>query len=459
MEGIFKKYIVSNFQRKLFSIFAALAIWLFVNNSITSTRVFTRVPIRVVNLPVDTTIRGLMPNGVLERKLTLTITGTKDVIDRIDSQDFEVVIDASDKGTEWVVQLSKKNIVSLNPDIELMHNITYISHSEFLIHLSKLITEKIPIFVLPPKGESPEGYQFLDIWPQKLYQIVSGAEEDVKKLQEDGLEITFDLSNVSKDDLDALADSQEETCEEVSFLIPESWKKIRIPFLNNSLQLMNGQDAKQLRIDFLRKSMLQLQAPVPVRIYFPVSLLGKINPETLSLHSGGVLESHSDVMLVSSSLFVNDVSRLFLDIVQDRLEIVLVPEQRGKEYAFSWQVQFIEPNKLEDIYVESMLPFSQNSDPTKKMNTTKMNPKTATYQGMTSVNPLTRHHQLLREKYLRARFRGYMQKFQLLYGKDDPFEIDISVDSGKVYVNGLGALQPFVAEAEEQSWQTDKKNS
>jgi len=446
MEGIFKKLIVGNFQRKLFSVFVALAIWIFVNNSITSTRVFTRVPIRVVNLPADKTIRGLMPNGVLERKMTITLTGTKDVIDRLDSQDFEVVIDASDKGDEWVVQVSKKNIVSLNPDIELMHNITHLSHSEFVIHLSKLITEKVPIFMLPPKGEPPEGYQFLDIWPQKLYQVVSGPEEDVKSLQEQGLEITFDLGNVSKEDLDALSGGAEDTPDEVSFIVPDSWKKVRIPFLNNSLQLVNGQEAKQLRIDFLRKSILQLDVRIPVRIYYPTPLLDKINPESLSLRSGGLLTDEKGVMILATPLYVNDVSRLFLDIVKDRLEVVLVPEQIDKKFAFSWQVQFIEPDQLEDSYILHMMP-TQKVEQTRYGMMTPGASTNATINTPSLINPLARQHQVLREKYLRARFREYTQRFLLLYGKDDPFEIDITVENHKVYVNGKGISHPFVAES------------
>ncbi|MGR3951858.1 MAG: hypothetical protein QRY74_02955 [Chlamydia sp.] len=434
MDGNFKKLIVGDFQRKLFSLFIAIAIWIFVNNSITSTRVFARVPVRIVNLPADKTIRGLMPNGILDRRMTITLTGTKDVIDRLDSQDFEIVIDTSDKGDEWVVQVSKKNIVSLNPDVELIHNIAHLSHSEFVIHLSKLVTEKVPVFISPPKGEPPEGYQVLDIWPQKLSQVVSGPEEDVKILQQQGIEITFDLSAVSKDELDSLTDDQKNGADEVSFLVPESWKKVRIPFLNNSLQLLNSQESKQLRIDFLRKSILPLEIKLPVRIYYPTTLLDKVNPETLFLMEGGLLAVENGVMILSTPLYVHDVSRLFLDIVKDRIELVLVPKQTDKKTLFSWQVQFIEPDQLENMYILHMMP-TQKNDHFILGNFPLPAPQL--------LNSLARQHQISREKYLRMRFREYMQSFLLLRAKDDPFELDIVVDQNQVHVFGREDIRSF----------------
>ncbi len=439
MEGLFKKLIVDNFQKKFFSLLAAVAIWIFVNNSITSTKVFTRVPIRVVNLPVDKTIRGLMPNGVLERKMTITLTGTRDVIDRLDSQDFEVVIDASDKGDEWVVQVSKKNLVSLNPDIELMHNITHLSHGEFVIHLSRLITEKIPVYIMPPKGEPPEGYQFLDIWPQKLFHVVSGPEEDVKRLQEQGLEICFDLSTVSKDDLDSLSGDSPQAPDEVSFIVPESWKKVRIPFLNNSLQSINGQEAKHLRIDFLRKSLLQIDLRVPVRIFYPVSTINRINPQVLSLEALGIIMNDRSVSLIDSPLYVSDVSRLFLDIVKDRIEVVIVPELRDNTYLFSYQVQFIDPKVLEDEYILRMMPpvtapaveASSGGAMQRMLSKTQASKSSPT---VPMLNSYARQHQAMRENFLRTRFREYMQRFQLLFGKSERFEVDFSVNDGKVTI-------------------------
>ena len=137
-----------------------------------------------------------MPDGILDKRMTLTLTGNKDVLDHLNPQDFEIVLDASDKGDEWIAKISKNNIVSLNPDIHLLHAIQQVSHPELIVRLCPLVTRKIPVFVQPPQDEAPEGYQFLDVWPQKLYQTVSGPEDEVKKLQEEGLELDFDLTQI-----------------------------------------------------------------------------------------------------------------------------------------------------------------------------------------------------------------------------------------------------------------------
>ena len=324
MAHFFKKYFLENIQRKLFALLCALVIWFTINSSITSTRVFTRVPVRIVNLPADKTIRGLMPNGMLDRKLSLTLTGTRVVIEKLDSTDFEVVIDAADKGDEWVVQITKKNLVSLNPDVELLHNISSVSHSEFVIHLCRLVTEKVPVLVLPPRGEPPEGYQLLDVWPQKLYHVISGPEEDVKRLQEQGLEITFDISSITKEELDLLRSDEYGDTDEVSFYVPESWKRVEIPFLNNSTQMLNGQDAKNLRIDFLREDLMPIEEKIPVRIFYPPNLLNEFNPQTLSIIPSEYVTIDNKVALINTRLYVKDVSKLFLDIVRNRMEILSI---------------------------------------------------------------------------------------------------------------------------------------
>ncbi len=166
-------FFLENWQRKLIALISATVIWLLVNHSITSTRVIPNVPIRIVNLPSDKTVQGLLPNGLLSKRVTLTVSGSKDVVDQLEPGDLEIIIDASNKGDEWIVQVSKKNLVGLNPDIDLLRNITQVTHNEFIIKLSRLITDKIPVMILPPIGEPPQGYQFLDIWPQRLTHTVS----------------------------------------------------------------------------------------------------------------------------------------------------------------------------------------------------------------------------------------------------------------------------------------------
>jgi hypothetical protein len=324
------------------------------------------------------------------------------------------VIDSSDKGEEWVVQVTKRNLVSLNPEIELVQNISQVSNSELIIHLVPLITEKIPVFIAVPKGEPPEGYQFLNVWPQKLSHTVSGPEEDVKRLQEVGLDWHFDLSSITKDELDALKSEDVVAKDEVSFVVPENWKKVEIPFLNDAVQHINGPEARHLRIDFLRKELLPIEEPVSVRLFYPMSTIDTLNPETLFLKEGGLLKKTNGVMIVERPLYVNEVSRSFLDLVRNRIEIVVVPMLKNGDLTFRWDIQFIDPHALEETYVSRLLSKEHPSEP-----------------HLGGAN-LLKQHILQQEQYLRLRFRDYMQKFRLFRMKGEFFSMSISSENGKV---------------------------
>jgi hypothetical protein len=402
MERLLKKIFVDNLQRKLIALFSAICIWFLVHHSITATRTFTHIPIRVVQLPSDKTIRGLMPNGILDRKLTLTLTGTKDMIERIEPGDFEVVIDAAGKPDEWIVQVAKKNLVSLNPDIDLVHNVTDLSQSEFVLRLSRLLTDKIPIYIAKPRGEPPEGYQFLDIWPQKLTHVVSGPEEDVKALQARGIELTFDLNDISRDDLDALVSEDPKQPDEVSYYVPESWKRVMIPFLHDMKQEINGPESKNLRIDFLRKELLALDRNMPIRVFYPLPTLAAINPQNHPFVPGENCVLNNGVVVLQQELFADDVSRLFLDIVRDNLEIVIIAQEKKPTEPLDSSVEFIGPQQLEETYVNLL--FSASREATGKESAA-----------------LNQSH---REQYLRQRFRDYMQRFRLFASKDKPLEIE-----------------------------------
>src|SRR5580704_12492526 len=158
MESMIKGLFINNWQRKLVAILAAIVIWLLVDHSITDTKTIPNVSMRIVNLPPEKTILGLLPNGILTKRVTLTLTGSKDVVDELEAGDLEVVLDASvANNDEWIVQINKKNLLSLNPDIDLSHSINQVEHSEQIIKLSRLITAKIPINVQSPTGDPPPG--------------------------------------------------------------------------------------------------------------------------------------------------------------------------------------------------------------------------------------------------------------------------------------------------------------
>ena len=408
METFIINLFTKNWQRKLFSILAAVLIWTVVNSSITDEKTFTRVPIRIANLPPKKTIRGIMPDGVLDKRMVLTITGNKDVLSHINPQDFEVVLDASDKGDEWVANISKNNIVNLNRDIDLLHAIQKISHPELIIHLCPLITRKVPVFVRPPQDEAPEGYQFLDVWPQKLFQTVSGPEDEVKKLQEEGLELDFDLTQISAEQLKALRSEDED---EVSFFVPDSWKKVRIPFLHDAEQSLNSPEARQLRIDFLHKAILPVDWPIPIRLFFPRATLSTLNPATLILQPNSLIKADKGVCNMVKRLYVGEVSRLFLDVIRDRIEIVVVPISKDQAVEFHWSVLFVDPKRLEEVYVTLALASELDTD--------------TRAEGGNAL----RQHLVDRERFFRIRFQNYLRRFQLLKEKGSPLSLAIAEDS------------------------------
>lgn len=407
-----KQFFFGHLPQKIFAVVAACAIWVYVNTSITTQKVFQKMPIRVVNLPPDRTIRGLMPNGLLEKRLTVTLVGKKELLDVLNRDDFEIVIDAADKGDEWIVKLDRRNLTPINPDIDFFHSVTKLEHNEFIMKLSKLVTERVNVFFRQPKGEAPEGYQFLDIFPQRITHTVTGPEEDVRKLQEEGLELTLDLNNVTKEELDDLTSAEMEGTDEVSFLIPDSWKKVSIPFLGGMKQEINSPEAKQLRIDFLRKELIPLERDIPIWVYYPPEATKRLNPQVYPLKLSRWVVLRDDLTFIRRPLFAGNVNRDFVDIVRDRLQIVVTADPDGKS-TLHWEVDFVDPRQLEERYVKRLLL------------TGKVNDKSSNMPVVSTQSSSYRMHMQLRERFLRNRFREYMQRFQLFDDEGKPLDLKI----------------------------------
>lgn len=348
MSGI----LLNNWQRKLVAISTALIIWLFVNHSIIATKTIPNVPIRIIKLPPDKTIIGLLPNGVLKKRMTLTLSGTRDVIEELEPGDLEVVIDASiiDRN-DWIVAVGKKNIVSLNPSIDLTHHITHVTHNEFVLKLSRIVTARIPLTITKPVGEPPKGYEFLDVWPRKLTQTLSGPAEEIQQLKTKGLKLTFDMSKITKEELDTLRREQGPNQDEVRFTIPSKWKKVLIRYRNNSYEELNDPEAENIRIDFLHRDFLPIDRKIPIRVFYPLEYSDKVNPETYQLVTGSKVEKHNGINVFTFPLYVKDVSKLFLEVIRDNLEIVLVAAPKSQREVLEWSPEIIDPNELEDTFI------------------------------------------------------------------------------------------------------------
>lgn len=409
MESLVFRLFLHNWQRKVLALATAIVIWFFVSHSITETKMIRNVPIRISNLPADKTVVGLLPNGILQKRINLTLGGAKDVIEEIEPGDLEVNIDASTiDHADWIVQIGKKNLVSLNPDVDIANSITSISHSEFVIKLNRLVMAKIPVDILPPEGEAPAGYEFLDIWPQRLMQMVSGPEEEVNRLKANGLKITFDLSDITKADLDAIKSQQQlGNNNEISFSVPYQWKQVAIPFRNHAVEELNDPEAQFLRIAFLRQELLPVERQIPVTLFYPVRSLNVFNPTTLKLAESDQLINKEGIFLFTPALQVSNVSRLFLDIVRDYLQLTVVAIPKSEREVLPWSLEIITPHELEDMYVAYQIAHG---------------------------NKIGQQVAKKREMLYRMRFREYLQKMALYISTEHKLNLESVIHDNTVHI-------------------------
>ncbi len=408
---LFKEIFIDNWPRKIISIIAAIIIWVLVNHSITITKTIPNVSVKIINLPPGKTVEGLLPDGNLNKRITLTLTGTKTLLDELRPKDLTVVLDASGRGDEWLAEITKKNLVSTNPDVDLTHNITNITYNEFVIKLIKSITESILLTITKPIGDPPKGYQFLEIWPQHLFQKVTGPETQVRSLKEKGLTLTFNLNEITKAELDALRTSDSASQDaEVSFPVPESWKFVRIPFQNNSLEPLNDPKAKSLNIAFLAKDFIPINTQIPISLYFPLKYSPTLNPSSYILNENNLVKKTNGIHVFTEPLFARGVSRLFLDVVRESIQIVITAEPRTSKESIPWSLEFVNQERLEDIYVSRSLALIAN-------------------QQLLDLQPK------LREDFLRNQFRNYTREFSLFSLNGKKLQLHVELSPGEIEIN------------------------
>jgi hypothetical protein len=409
MKTLLIRLFIENWPRKLISLVLAMIIWLLVSHSMTVSKVIPNIPVRVTNLPPEKTIEGMQINGILSKRVTLTLNGHKKALDEISAKDLEVVIDAKDKSQEWIAAIDKKNLISLNPDFDIAKQISKVIPTEIIVRQSKLITEKIPITVTQPVGEVPKGYQFLDIYPYQLSITVNGPEEAVKRLKNRGLKLTFNLNDIRQEDLDALQSSnQADKSDEISFYVPDSWKRISLPLLSDTPIEIDDPQAKILRIDFSRQDLLPIGFSIPVTVFFPPKYSNTLNPETYNLATNEFIAKKNGIKVFNAPLYAQGVSRLFLETVKDMLQMVIIASPKSERETLLWSAQFMYPHELEDRYVAKVI--SESND---------------------IVYDVQPH---LIEDYLRNRFRSYMNRFRLYTPSNHKLSLKIELQANAISV-------------------------
>lgn len=411
MENLIVNFFFKNWERKAVALFTAIIVWLYVSHSITETKTVRSIPIRLINLPPDKTAIGLLSNGVLDKRVNLTLIGTKEVISEIEPGDLEIVLDASIAPTDdWVVHVTKKSLLSLNPSIDLLHSISSITHPEFVIKLSRLVKAKIPVSVIiNPVGRAPKGYEYLDAWPQKLWHEMSGPAEEIHKLQSKGLLLQIDLNQVTKEELDAIKSAEESN--EIYYSLPKRLKMVQIPFRGGLSEPINDPWANQLHLNFLRKEPLLLDKAIPVRLFIPTIVHEQLQPLDFHFLTEAPLAKEYGEILWKEPLYVQEVSKLFLQVVRNYIEITV--EVSDNTPQLSWSFDIVNQKALEYRYIKKAMAALMAAE-----------------HHVEEEGPIKRQKELLRR-----RFREYCQKMRLYKTPTQPLMLTIRSNKGEISLN------------------------
>jgi hypothetical protein len=385
-----------------------MIVWMVVNRSMSVNKTVSNIPVRVVNLAAGKTIEGMEENGLLKERISLSLYGNKTALDDLSERDLEIILDVQNQPDEWKTIIGKKEIISLNPDFNPSKSINKVTPVEKTIIQSKLISEKIPVMVSEPIGQAPKGYQYLDIWPYQLSLTVTGPEAIVKKLKNrGGLKYTLNLSDLSKGDLDSLQATQADS-DEVSFPVPASWKKITIPELSSAPLQIDDPQAIGLKINFSRQNLLPLQGSIPITVFFPNKYASTLNPDTYSLATNEWIVKKNGIKVLNFPLFAHGVSRTFLDVVKERIEVVIVAAPKSEREYLLWNTQFVYPQELENKFITKMM-----------------------MEGGNALGEILPH---LREDYLRNRFRSYMQRLRLYTPDSKKLSLKIELQANNISI-------------------------
>lgn len=415
MKELLKRLLIKNWPRKLVALVSAMFIWLLVSQTVTMTRTISDVPVHIINLPSDKTVVGLLPNGFLNRRISLTVTGSKSAVQDLRPGDIEVVINADGHKESWIASIDKRNLVSLNQDHNIRKHITDVSTNDLFIKLSRLLTDEVPVIIHNPVGDPPKGYHYLDVWPKYLTQKVSGPEEQVRALKEKGLDLTFHLDRITETELDTLYNQQGKR-DEIIFKVPETWKKVSIPFHDNALEPLNDPRAELLRIDFLKQELIPLSSELPITIFFPLKYSNTINPQTYSLETSTIVQKKNGLKRLVVPLYVRDVSRLFLEVVKNNLLFVIVAAPQNTQESLDWAVEFIDEKALEEAFLDASLKQAEEQ-----------------WEG----ESLSKYS----EQTIRSRFRNYMRKLVFFTEDGKPLNLRAQFNANTITLEQVHAQE------------------
>lgn len=348
----------------VFSICAGLFTWWYVHETQVSTRVFPEVYIWVQGLPQGKTILGLRKDGRLMRQISLTLKGRKSTLDKINNEQLEVVVNASNKGDVWKEELTTNELRCLNPNVKLERDIYHIEHNPLQIRLMTKVSRDVPVTILPPTGNLPKGYKLIDIWPQRLSQQVDGPEETVQALSSRRLFLPFDLNRITKQQLERSSDELTPGSE-IYLKVPDSWKYVELPAPIGESRQLDDPDAENLTLVILKPALLKIDQPFPIRIS-PLPLPTEGSPiinraMTLTANSKQIIPING-LYFWNRPVYIEGVSKEFLETILPSLELVIYIGTTGH---ITSQIEIANLSRAERKYVQKTMQhhFERSGDP------------------------------------------------------------------------------------------------
>ena len=401
MRTLLKALLIHNWPRKCLSVVLAISIWFLVNHSLTDTRIIYNVPIEVKNVPPGKTVESSNSNLTTD----LTLTGKKNILKDFNDRNIVVVFNAKGQKDEWIATIRKENIRTTNPHLSISQAIRQVSRQNILIKLVNQVTEDIPIIMTPPIGKAPEGYEFVDIWPQKLHVTVTGSEDRLTTLKSNKVRLTFNLNKIDKQQLDHLSSIATQNGEDaVSFLVPSKWKRVAIAQISPQPIPINDPAAKDLRIDFIRKEILKVNFPIPINLYFPPAAQATHTAQNTKLASNASVKNLNGTPTLNTNLYIKGVSPLFLEIVKNMIElVVIIPPNSNQNACLIWDLQLINHSELENRYVHTLLSPDGG-------------------------------HKEQQETHLRNLFRNYSNRLQLFTSENEKFTLCAKLSGASVVI-------------------------
>ncbi len=399
------KWLTNHWPRKVISLVIAMVIWMVTNASIRETTTLSDIPVRILNLPADMTLQGLGPDGFLNTKISLTITGDRQFIEEVTGKDLLVQFDAADQPSEWNLRVTRDDLISRDGRFDLPKVLYHVAPCDLALKQIRLITDSIPVIINPPLGEAPRGYHYIDVEPYQLRLDIRGPEDVLKRLKNKGIKLTFNLNDISRVELDALL-AKNGGSDEVHFPVPASWRKVSLPLLSDDPIEINDPHAPDLKIHFCRQDLLPLDQPLPVNVYYPYRFSRLLNRENCPLLFNAFVKKINGLPMIDAPLLVQGVSRSFLDVVKDSLEICILAVPPTERPTLPWNVQVAYPRELEDRYVAKMM--AQSGDDGEEL------------------------HASSREDYLRNRFRKYLTRLRLYTPAKEKLELKIRIEGSTI---------------------------